>query len=99
MDVRIRAHPLWLFETSWSARHLRSLRHSHIQNLTLISDHSLAALHLPCRHLAINLSLAQRKQRIGEERLHYLYIFCRKKQRTNAKSGRTKVADWQHVGA
>ena len=25
-------------------------------------------------------------------------IFCRKKQRTNAKSGRTKVADWQDVG-
>ena len=29
---------------SWSARHLRWLRHSHIQNLTLISDHNLAAL-------------------------------------------------------
>ena len=25
-------------------------------------------------------------------------IFCRKKQKTNAKSGRTKVADWQDVG-
>ena len=25
-------------------------------------------------------------------------IFCFKKQRTNAKSGRTKVADWQDVG-
>ena len=25
-------------------------------------------------------------------------IFCRKKQRTNAKSGRTKVTDWQDVG-
>ena len=25
-------------------------------------------------------------------------IFCRKKQRTDAKSGRTKVADWQDVG-
>ena len=25
-------------------------------------------------------------------------IFCRKKQRTNAKSSRTKVADWQDVG-
>ena len=31
---------------SWSARHLRWLRHSHIQNLTLISDHNLAALGL-----------------------------------------------------
>ena len=40
---------------SWSARQLRGLRHSHIQNLTRISDHSLAALRLPCRHLAINL--------------------------------------------
>ena len=42
-------------DRSWSARHLRWLRHSHIQNITLISDHSLAVLHLPCRHLAINL--------------------------------------------
>ena len=25
-------------------------------------------------------------------------FFCRKKQRTNAKRGRTKVADWQDVG-
>ena len=31
---------------SWSARHLRWLRHSHIQSLTLISDHNLAALEL-----------------------------------------------------
>ena len=28
-----------------------------------------------------------------------LMIFCRKKQRTNAKSGGTKVADRLHVGA
>ena len=28
----------------------------------------------------------------------FLMIFCREKQRTNAKSGRTKVADWQDVG-
>ena len=27
------------------------------------------------------------------------YDFCRKKQRTNAKSGGTKVAERQHVGA
>ena len=27
-----------------------------------------------------------------------LFIFCRKKQRVNAKSGRTKVADWPDVG-
>ena len=33
---------------SWSARHLRWLRHSHILNLTLISDHNLAAL-LTCQ--------------------------------------------------
>ena len=28
-----------------------------------------------------------------------MMIFCRKKQRTNAKSGGTKVADRKHVGA
>ena len=27
-----------------------------------------------------------------------MIFFGRKKQRTNAKSGRTKVADWQDVG-
>ena len=77
---------------SWSARHLRWLRHSHIQNITLISDHSLAALHLSCRHLAINLPLAQR---IGEEIPHYLSFFIVK---TKYNKTQKAVAQRSRIG-
>ena len=61
----------------------------------------------PCRHLVINLqySVAFISSRCVLHRLRrsirfpsifgFLMIFCRKTQRTNAKSGRPKVADWK----
>ena len=75
----------------WSARNLWWLRHSHIQNLNLISDHRSVALHLPYRHLAIYLPLAQRKQRIGDEIAHYLSFFSKKQSTIKRKK-------WSHKG-
>ena len=84
-------------QTSWSARH------SHIQNLTLIYDHILAVSPSSdqsaverWRHLTRKL---HSKHRICGKIPHYLLFLVVKKQRTNAKSGRTEVSDRQHVGA
>ena len=68
-----------------------------------------SAMHLPFCHLAINLIcrravatsiLLTRNCSVNSQNVVKLFmIFCRKKQMTNAKSGGTKFADTQHVGA
>ena len=69
-----------------------------------------SALHLPFRHLAINVicrraaatsvrKLQRKHRKMWRNATLLMMIICRKKQRTNAKSGGTKVADRQHVGA
>ena len=79
-------------------------------DIPTFSSASTVCMRLSFLHLAINLicrravatsvrKLQRKHRKMWQNATLFMMIFCRKKQRTNAKSSGTKVADRQHVGA